>query len=120
MQFTYIEKLYLEYQDKMINDEKGLNQTDLLELELTESIFFSDRGIEYVKKQIQEMHRIGFWCSQDDFGAGYSSLGLLMEFDVDVAKLDRRFLLDVGRKKTRDVVIAITELTQKIGAKTVA
>ena len=104
----------------MINDEKGLNQTDLLELELTESIFFSDRGIEYVKKQIQEMHRIGFWCSLDDFGAGYSSLGLLMEFDVDVAKLDRRFLLDVGRKKTRDVVIVITELTQKIGAKTVA
>lgn len=104
----------------MINDEKGLNQTDLLELELTESIFFSDRGIEYVKKQIQEMHRIGFRCSQDDFGAGYSSLGLLMEFDVDVAKLDRRFLLDVGREKTRDVVIVITELTQKIGAKTVA
>lgn len=30
------------------------------------------------------------------------------------------FFLDVGRKKARDVVTAITELAQKIGAKTVA
>ncbi|MFQ7063695.1 MAG: EAL domain-containing protein, partial [[Clostridium] leptum] len=102
-----------------IAEDNGV-PTDLLELELTESIFFNDRGIEYVKKQIQEMHRIGFRCSLDDFGAGYSSLGLLMEFDVDVVKLDRRFFLDVGRKKARDVVTAITELAQKIGAKTVA
>ena len=95
-----------------IAEDNGV-PTDLLELELTESIFFNDRGIEYVKKQIQEMHRIGFRCSLDDFGAGYSSLGLLMEFDVDVVKLDRRFFLDVGRKKARDVVTAITENRRK-------
>ena len=86
-----------------IAEDNGV-PTDLLELELTESIFFNDRGIEYVKKQIQEMHRIGFRCSLDDFGAGYSSLGLLMEFDVDVVKLDRRFSWMWGGK-ARDVVM---------------
>ena len=100
-----------------IAEDNGV-PTDLLELELTESIFFNDRGIEYVKKQIQEMHRIGFRCSLDDFGAGYSSLGLLMEFDVDVVKLDRRFSWMWGGKRVSGD--AITELAQKIGAKTVA
>lgn len=94
--------------------------TSLLELELTESIFFDDQGIEHVKEQIDEMHRMGFQCSLDDFGAGYSSLGLLMEFDVDSVKLDRRFFLDVTRPKTKDVVASITQLSKKIGAHTVA
>lgn len=92
----------------------------LLELELTESIFFDDQGIERVKRQIDEMHRLGFRCSLDDFGAGYSSLGLLMEFDVDAIKLDRRFFADVSRAKTRDVVRCIVELADKIGADVVA
>lgn len=30
----------------------------------------------------------------DDFGVGYSSLGLLKEFDVDTLKLDRSFNCD--------------------------
>ncbi len=92
----------------------------LIELELTESILFDDQSIELVKEQTREMHRKGFLCSLDDFGAGYSSLGLLMEFDIDVVKLDRRFFLNVEQPKTRDVVASIVELARKIGAKTVA
>lgn len=93
---------------------------NILELELTESVFFDDQGISHVKGQIEEMHRMGFRCSLDDFGAGFSSLGLLMEFDVDVIKLDRRFFLAVGKEKTRDVVASITDLAEKLGIKTVA
>ena len=89
-------------------------------MELTESIFFSDREIEQMKYQIKEMHRMGFLCSLDDFGSGYSSLGLLMEFDIDIIKLDRRFFTNVSRSKTKDVVESIIKLSRKIGAKTVA
>ncbi len=92
----------------------------LLELELTESIFLEDQGIEFVKHKIDEMHHFGFGCSLDDFGAGYSSLGLLMEFDVDAIKLDRRFFLNVSSPKTRDVVKSIVDLAKKIGALIVA
>lgn len=92
----------------------------LLELELTESILFEDRAIETVKAQILEMHRMGFLCSLDDFGAGYSSLGLLMEFDVDSIKLDRRFFLRLSRRRSKDLVESIISLAHKIGAQTVA
>lgn len=91
-----------------------------IELELTESIFFDDQSIEAVKEQIDEMHRIGFLCSLDDFGAGYSSLGLLMEFEVDTIKLDRRFFLNIDRLKTQELVSSIIGLAKKIGAHTVA
>lgn len=73
----------------------------ILELELTESIFFDDQGIEFVGKCIRRMHRLGFKCSLDDFGAGYSSLGLLREFDVDTIKLDRRFSWIYPNQKQR-------------------
>lgn len=94
--------------------------THFIELELTESILFDDRRVAHVKKQIETMHRMGFRCSLDDFGAGYSSLGLLMEFDVDVVKLDRRFFRHVQKERTRDVVSAVTNLARQIGAHTVA
>lgn len=92
----------------------------LIELELTESIFFDDQSIAAVKGYVEEMHRLGFLCSLDDFGAGYSSLGLLMEFDIDTIKLDRRFFLDVSKPKARHVVAAVMDLSGKIGARTVA
>ena len=63
---------------------------------------------------------MGFRCSLVDVGAGYSALGLLMEFDVDVVKLDRRFFRHVQKERTRDVVSAVTNLARQIGAHTVA
>lgn len=92
----------------------------MIEIELTESIFFDDRSIERVKAEIQRMHQYGFLCSLDDFGAGYSSLGLLMEFDVDAVKLDWRFFLNIARPKTKEVVSAIVDLSKRLGMRTVA
>lgn len=91
-----------------------------IELELTESIFFDDQGIENVKDYIKEMHRLGFLCSLDDFGAGYSSLGLLMEFDVDAIKLDRKFFKDINNPKVKDVITSTVELSHKIDISVVA
>lgn len=45
------------------------------------------------------MYETGFQCSMDDFGSGYSSLGLLKEFDVDALKVDRSFFLNMDSKK---------------------
>ena len=67
-----------------------------IEFELTESIFFDRPQIETVKCSITQMHMLGFACSLDDFGAGFSSLGLLKEFDVDTIKLDRQFFQDMS------------------------
>lgn len=110
---------------RFLNDfQKIIDKYDvppqLIEMELTESIFFDDQVIEHVKEQIKNIHALGFSCSLDDFGAGFSSLGLLMKFDVDVIKLDRRFFTDVKTPKAQKVIASIIELSNKIGAKTVA
>ncbi|MDO4324603.1 MAG: EAL domain-containing protein [bacterium] len=91
-----------------------------IEFELTESMFFDKEHIECIKKGIQRMHEMGFQCSMDDFGFGYSSLGLLKEFDVDTLKLDRSFFLDMSSGKARDIIQSVVELAIKLEVGTVA
>lgn len=91
----------------------------LIELEVTESIFFDNDTIEVVKKAVEAAHAEGFTCSLDDFGSGFSSLGLLKEFNVDVVKLDRVFFLD-DSQRARDVVETIVALAHKLNIATVA
>ena len=55
----------------------------------------------------------------DDFGAGYSSLGLLMSLDVDALKIDRS-LLDFDTTRRGSLVMAIAELGHTLGLKVVA
>lgn len=93
---------------------------EVIEFEITESIFLDDAQLAVVKETIQEMHRMGFRCSLDDFGSGFSSLGLLREFDVDTLKMDRRFFLDISSRKARDVIQCVVELAKKLHVKTVA
>lgn len=92
----------------------------MIELELTESVFFDDRRIEIVKENIKTMHKLGFLCSLDDFGTGYSSLGLLKEFDIDTIKLDRKFVQDITNPKSQHILACIMELTKNLNIKTVA
>lgn len=91
-----------------------------IELELTESIFMENTA--WMQKFVQEMHQLGFRCSLDDFGAGYSSLGLLKDLDIDVIKLDRSFFAgnvpDGG--KGRLIVSSILNLAQQLHIHTVA
>ena len=95
-------------------------RTEMLEFELTESIFLDEEQIDVVKDSIHRMHALGFTCSLDDFGSGFSSLGLLKEFDVDALKLDRLFFLDMHSEKARDVIACLMELAKKLNVKTVA
>ena len=76
--------------------------------------------IDIVRESIKKIHEMGFLCSLDDFGSGFSSLGLLKEFDVDTIKLDRQFFTDISSQKARDVIRCIISLTKKLGVLTVA
>ena len=91
-----------------------------IEFELTESIFFDNQQIEIVKNSVNKMHEMGFLCSLDDFGAGFSSLGLLKEFEVDTIKLDRRFFLDISDKKARDIISSLIMLSKRLKVQVVA
>lgn len=58
----------------------------LLEIEVTESILI--RARERVGKVVKNLRSKGFVVLIDDFGSGYSSLGMLKDIQVDVLKLD--------------------------------
>ncbi len=67
---------------------------DLLDLELTESIVMRD-----IDSAIQKMGRLrerGIRISVDDFGTGYSSLGYLPRLPIDILKIDRCFVAQIG------------------------
>ncbi len=70
----------------------------LIELELTESMMLERRDLRLVIAMIDRIREMGFLCSMDDFGFGYSSLALLKDLNVTTVKLDRQFFLDESEK----------------------
>lgn len=92
----------------------------LLEIELTETAVYENLG--KLKQMIKTMHEMGFGCSLDDFGSGYSSLNMLREVPVDVLKLDKAFFDTNLEKDERGmrVVESILELAGKLHMSTVS
>ena len=85
-----------------------------LELEVTESVFFDEQQREVLRNSVDQMHAFGLLCSLDDFGVGYSSLGLLKETDVDTIKLDRQFFVDIENPKAQNVIESFIQLAEKL------
>lgn len=85
-----------------------------IELEITESIFFDESSIERVKTIVHQIHQSGFTCSLDDFGSGYSSLGLLKEFEIDAIKLDRIFFPATLDPRSQVVIEGIVALAKNL------
>lgn len=63
---------------------------DLLEAEITESVFMSD--LSKLKTNIARLREGGVQIDIDDFGSGYSSLNVLTRVSADIIKLDKQFL----------------------------
>lgn len=62
----------------------------LLRVEITESSTIG--GIDLVVDVIKKLHLYGYLVEMDDFGSGYSSLNILKDLNVDLIKLDMKFL----------------------------
>ncbi len=56
----------------------------------------------------------------DDFGTGYSSLARLIDFPVDMLKIDQVFVHGVFSRQTMPTVKAIVDLAHAIGARSCA
>lgn len=93
---------------------------NLLEIELTESIFFEN--IDTLITIINEIHKAGFKCALDDFGSGYSSLGILKDIHMDSLKIDKSFWNSYNHdnKRTKDIITSVVKLGQKLGMITVS
>lgn len=58
-----------------------------INLEITETAASYDE--DRLKKQLQKMKNLGFNFSLDDYGTGYSNLVRVLEYPVDIIKLDK-------------------------------
>ncbi len=93
--------------------------TKYLEIELTETTIMENQ--KELISILATLREAGFAISIDDFGSGYSSLGMLKDYKVDVIKLDRSFFTSTVKEKSSDVVIeGIVDIIHNLGAKVVA
>jgi diguanylate cyclase (GGDEF)-like protein len=91
----------------------------LLTLEITESVFIQDSDRALIV--LNDLRRLGVKLALDDFGTGYSSLSYLKQFPVNIVKIDRAFIADLGREPTsRLIVSAIVRLAHSLHMTVVA
>lgn len=92
---------------------------DEITLEFTEDIAVKD--MNRFSSTIQTLRKLGFVCSMDDFGSGYSSLNALQNLEMDELKLDKAFFLEVTDGERKDIIVRnILELSSDLKMKTVA
>src|SRR5690554_336898 len=104
-----------------IRDTLLAEQVDpgMLEVELTEEIFI--QNIEHNLDQLRQLHQLGVHLTIDDFGVGYSSLGYLRDFPVDMLKIDRSFITEVTERHDNAVITrAVINLAHNLGIRVVA
>jgi EAL domain-containing protein (putative c-di-GMP-specific phosphodiesterase class I) len=88
-------------------------------LEITESAAM--RNIEHTARVLKQLRAIGVLIALDDFGIGHSSLAHLKNLPIDILKLDRSFVKDLGTDaKIEELVEVIINLAHRIGACIVA
>jgi EAL domain-containing protein (putative c-di-GMP-specific phosphodiesterase class I) len=74
-----------------------------LELEITEGVLIEDfdRGLALLRR----LKALGVRISMDDFGSGYSSLSYLQAFPFDKIKIDRAFVMNLGRSPQSAAIV---------------
>lgn len=95
-----------------VTEQHGLAPAQL-RLEITEGLLLD---LEQASAWVAEARSLGFKVALDDFGTGYSSLEVLHRLELDVAKIDRAFVLalDDGLRG-RDLMRGIVSLTKQLG-----
>jgi diguanylate cyclase (GGDEF)-like protein len=85
-----------------------INQVPIsaLRFEITESALMKDH--EKALTYMVQMQEQGYIIALDDFGTGYSSLKYLKEFPINVIKVDKSFVDDIGKNKNNETIILTT------------
>ena len=110
----FIEPGCIDKQIQLI--EKYKVPHEYLHMEVTESLY--SENTELIVSQVRKVQSLGFEIEMDDFGAGYSSLGMLAEFPLDILKLDISFVRNL--KKNEIVIENVIKMAHRLGLLTVA
>ena len=102
-----------------ILDAYGISK-EMIELEITETLVVEELQYSTVKKTLEILKQKNIRLSIDDFGAGYSSLGIFEQIPASVIKLDRSFLSNKeDRERQVKIMRGIVKLGEELGAQIV-
>lgn len=92
---------------------------NLIEVEITETLVVEELQ-QNIKQAIDSLIKKGIRLSIDDFGSGYSSLGVFEQIPASVVKLDRSFLLNhEDHNRQVRIMKSIVKLTNDLDAQVV-
>lgn len=77
-----------------------------LQIEVTEDVLL-DKGALDVENALKRLSQHGLRIALDDFGTGYASLSHLTQFPVDLLKIDRSFIGQIGTKNDAEAIASI-------------
>ena len=93
--------------------------TNLCRLEITETSYAAieaDRNAT-----LEALREAGIQILLDDFGSGYSSFGMLQDYNFDIMKIDMSFVRKIeNNAKTRSIIRCIIEMAHSMGVRLVA
>lgn len=85
-----------------------------LKLEITESVLIENVG--EIMKTLDALHSLGYDIEIDDFGSGYSSLGMLKDINADILKIDMIFLQETkNRGRSNTIIKNIISMSKDLG-----
>jgi EAL domain-containing protein (putative c-di-GMP-specific phosphodiesterase class I) len=92
--------------------------TDRLIFEITEN----ERPDQaHLKSIVVAYRRQGFMTAFDDFGAGYSGLSLLAEFQPDIIKLDMALIRGIDQDKVRQAIVrGLIDMCRELSIRVIA
>ncbi len=109
----------LNFMRAFIDTLKASQYAERIMIELTEDAFVAKS--QFQKDVLPMLRDIGVRVSIDDFGTGFSSLGVLAGITADELKVDRSFITSIHeRPRSQDVLRAIESLGQALGMTIVA
>jgi EAL domain-containing protein (putative c-di-GMP-specific phosphodiesterase class I) len=93
---------------------------DLIEAEITETIVIEVMQQQNLQDALSRLKQKNIRLSIDDFGSGYSSLGVFERVPASVIKLDRSFLLNhTDRMRQVEIMRHIVSLAEALSAQIV-
>ncbi|CAM4270863.1 EAL domain-containing protein [Pseudoalteromonas byunsanensis] len=60
---------------------------------------------KHIKLVVEYYRSLGFLTATDDFGAGYSGLNLLADFQTNIIKLDMALVRNIHKDKSRQTIV---------------
>jgi EAL domain-containing protein (putative c-di-GMP-specific phosphodiesterase class I) len=101
-----------------ILEETGLPPVNLT-LEITESALMNDAASAL--RVLRALKDLGCTLAIDDFGTGYSSLSHLQRFPLDILKIDKSFVDELGADRGgAEIVAAVVKLAHALGLQVIA